>query len=380
VSGWQHKDFDAVLTDVSAGNQKVLQSEFLSEGRYPIVDQGKQLVAGYTNNGALLCRSDLPVIVFGDHTRTVKYVDFPFCMGADGVKVLRPKIDADMRYLYHYLRHLRLTDAGYDRHFKYLKRSTILLPGNEEEQSRIADILDKADELRADRRAALAKLDTLTQSMFLGMFGDPASNPYRWEVRSLSELGIDFRYGTSNKSAANGILTLRIPNVVGGAIDLDDLKRVPVTPDELERLRLRRGDLLFVRTNGNADYVGRCAVYDPEEIRIRGFECDFIFASYLIRGRIPPNAISPIFLREFLSTGEGRRRLRRLGKTSAGQYNLNTKGLRSIKVMVPPGDLQQEFARRLGTVGVVRKSSESAAAKLDALFASLQHRAFRGEL
>ena len=83
------------------------------------MDQGKELVAGYTNDESRLCRAQLPVIVFGDHTRCFKYVDFPFCMGADGVKVLRPKIDADVKYLYHYLRQLRLTAGGYDRHFKY---------------------------------------------------------------------------------------------------------------------------------------------------------------------------------------------------------------------------------------------------------------------
>jgi type I restriction enzyme S subunit len=249
------------------------------------------------------------------------------------------------------------------------------------EQRWIAEILDKADALRAKRRAALAQLDAVAQSIFLNMFGDPATNPHGWHVRSLSEMGMEFRYGTSNKSAAAGKWTLRIPNVVGGSIDLKDLKRVPVTDNELDRLRLQRGDLLFVRTNGNPDYVGRCAVYDPDVVRDEGFDGDdFIFASYLIRGRIPHDSMSPVFLREHLATLEGRRRLRARSKTSAGQYNINTEGLGSIHVMMPPTELQRAFGRRLRGAEMVRRRSEIAAAKLDRLFASLQHRAFRGEL
>lgn len=249
------------------------------------------------------------------------------------------------------------------------------------EQQRIAEILDRADALRVKRRDALAQLDALAQSIFVDMFGDPATNPYGWDVSPLSDLGIEFRYGTSNKSSANGRFALRIPNIVGSVINLRDLKRVPVTDEEFDRLRLQRGDLLFVRTNGNPDYVGRCVVYDPDEVRNRGLDGDdFIFASYLIRGRISHDAISPIFLREWLATREGRRRLRRQSKTSAGQYNLNTQGLGSIRVIVPPPELQEEFARRLRTATVVRRITETTSAKLDALFASLQHRAFRGEL
>ena len=157
--GWRNEPFDAVIADESGGNVKTPQSEFLPAGRYAVVDQGKELIAGYVNDEARLCRARLPAIVFGDHTRCVKYVDFPFCMGADGVKVLRPKIDADVKYLYHYFRQLRLTEGGYDRHFKYLKRSSVVLPPLPE-QRRIAEILDKADALRVKRRAICLSCQT----------------------------------------------------------------------------------------------------------------------------------------------------------------------------------------------------------------------------
>ncbi len=295
----------------------------------------------------------------------------------------------DRSYLYHYFRVPRTVEKLLSEaqatgvphiNLGILKRFRVLLPPLPE-QRRIAEILDKADALRAKRRVALAQLDTLTQSIFLDMFGDPTLNPKGWKVRSLSEIGVRFRYGTSNKSAGDGKWTLRIPNVIGGSIDVDDLKRVPVTGDEFDRLRLEAGDLLFVRTNGNPDYVGRCAVYDPESINDAGFEGrDFIFASYLIRGRISGDSVAPTFLREYLTTREGRRSLRARSKTSAGQYNINTAGLGAIRVIVPPAELQREFVRQANNVAAIRRISETAAKKVDALFASLQHRAFRGEL
>jgi type I restriction enzyme S subunit len=380
MSGWRHEPFDAVVADESGGNIKTPQSEFLPTGRYAIVDQGKELVAGYTDDESRLCRAQLPVIVFGDHTRCFKYVDFPFCMGADGVKVLRPKIDGDVKYLYHYLRQLRLTEGGYDRHFKYLRRSSIVLPPLPE-QRRIAELLDRAEALRAKRRAALAQLDTLTQAIFLDMFGDPATNPKKWLMVPLRDLVSEFRYGTSTKSGLHGKPALRIPNVVDGNIDVSDLKLVPLEPREFERLRLVDGDVLFVRTNGNPDFVGRCAVFDRTSVVTSGLPTDaFVFASYLIRARLHTDQVTPAFLREFMLGPEGRRRLRARSKTSAGQFNINTESLGAIPVPVPAHSLQTDFAHRIAAVEHLKGSNRASLAELDTLFASLQHRAFRGEL
>ena len=93
IAGWSILPFSDVVADETGGNIKTLQSEFLSEGAYPIVDQGKELVAGFTDDPARLCKAEMPAIIFGDHTKCLKFIDFPFCLGADGTKVLRPIID-----------------------------------------------------------------------------------------------------------------------------------------------------------------------------------------------------------------------------------------------------------------------------------------------
>jgi type I restriction enzyme S subunit len=213
------------------------------------------------------------------------------------------------------------------------------------------------------------------------MFGDPTSNPKGWAILPLGEIVDEFRYGTSNKSEGVGKPALRIPNVIGGTLDLIELKTVPVDDAEFRRLRLEDGDLLFVRTNGNQDNVGRCAVFDRKLVEGTGYSPDdFIFASYLIRARFARTKYDPIFLREFLLSSEGRRQLKRLSKTSAGQFNVNTESLGAIRVIQPPILSQQVFRRSVDTVGKLRTRYSTGLEVMNLQFESLQHRAFQGEL
>ena len=107
---------------------KIKKSEYLPSGAIPVVDQSQDFIAGYIDDTERAYDGQLPVIVFGDHTCTLKYVDFPFAIGAEGTQLIRPTKDFDIRYLYYALRNLSLEHFGYQRHFKYLKTSTIFLP------------------------------------------------------------------------------------------------------------------------------------------------------------------------------------------------------------------------------------------------------------
>jgi type I restriction enzyme S subunit len=375
MSGWRHEPFDNVIVDESGGNLKTPQSEFLPSGRYAIVDQGKELIAGYTNDESRLCRAQLPVIVFGDHTRCFKYVDFPFCMGADGVKVLRPKVEADIKYLYHYLRELRLTDGGYDRHFKYLKRSTVALPPLPE-QRRIAAILDKADELRAKRRAALAKLDSLTQSIFLDMFGDPATNPKGWNLTPLGEISEvqgGLQLSSSRKSLPREVPYLRVANVYRGLLDLGEIKTLCATESEIARTVLFKDDFLVVEGHGNPEEIGRGALWD-------GSISECVHQNHLIRVRFDNRRIMPLYASVYLNSTGGRRHLLRSGKTTSGLNTINVSQVRATPTAVPPVDFQRQFCRQVGIVEHLRTSHTAALVKLDSLLGSLQHRAFQGEL
>jgi len=246
------------------------------------------------------------------------------------------------------------------------------------EQRHIAAILDQADALRVKRREALVQLDSLTQSIFIEMFRNELGNEMRFELRDLVE---GFRYGTSNKSGEAGYPALRIPNIMSGSFNLSELKTVEVDAVEFQRLRLLVGDLLFVRTNGNPDNVGRCAVFNPLAVSNTIFNpSEFIYASYLIRARLIKSKILPVVLQEYLSAGEGRQALRARCKTSAGQFNINTEGLGTVPIPNFPMPLQEAFVLRKQAIQRLKTIHSDALAQLDILFASLQHRAFNGQL
>ena len=161
-----------------------------------------------------------------------------------------------------------------------------------------------------------------------------------WETVRLNEVVSEFRYGTSKKSrdaAADGSLpVLRIPNVVSGAINLDGLKYAILEAKEQQRLKMAKGDLLFVRTNGNPQYVGRCSVFD--------LDLDAAFASYLIRARLVDRApLSPYVIGAAMGLPSLRSVLLSLARTTAGNYNINIANLRKIELPVPPIKKQKKF-------------------------------------
>lgn len=120
---------------------KLQTSDYLDEGTFPIIDQGASFICGYTDDADALWPYDLPVIVFGDHTRILKFVDFPFAIGADGTQCINPVPGLDARYLYYALQSLDLRGEGYARHFKLLKEKTIPVPDPSEQIEIAAQLL-----------------------------------------------------------------------------------------------------------------------------------------------------------------------------------------------------------------------------------------------
>jgi hypothetical protein len=154
------------------------------------------------------------------------------------------------------------------------------------EQRRIAALLDKADAIRRKRQQAIRLADGLLRSAFLDMFGDPITNPKGWPLVNAGDLFVRLDYGTSENCSetpsASALPVLRIPNVANGKVSCEELKYATLQEAEARKLRLADGDLLFVRTNGHPDFIGRCAVFE-------GVVATTLFAWYLI----PPCAYDP---------------------------------------------------------------------------------------
>ncbi|MCO5383520.1 MAG: restriction endonuclease subunit S [Methanosarcina barkeri] len=373
-TGWKKLPFEEVIADVSGGNVKTPQGEFLSEGRFAIVDQGKELISGHANEEKRLCRVDLPVIIFGDHTRCFKYVDFPFCMGADGVKVLRPKIEAEVKYLYYYLRHLHITDGGYSRHFKYLKQCEVVLPPLDE-QRKIVEILDRAEALQAKRRTALAQLDELIQSIYIDIFGDAVSNPKGWKRYPLKDCINHIQIGPfgsllhKEDYVFGGIPLINPMHIEDGNIVPDLNQSVTVQKHaELQLYQFQQGDVIM----GRRGEMGRCAIVRPEH---NGMLCGT--GSLFIRP--DESKATATYLQATLSSTTMRKHLEGLS-LGATLPNLNRGIVGELAISLPPLVLQFKFATRITAVEKLKAAHKASLAELYELFLSLQYRALRGEL
>lgn len=191
-------DFCEVFDDCTSRCKKIPKEEYLAEGKYIVIDQGQNIIAGYTNIEDGLFE-DIPAIVFGDHTRIIKYVDKPFFLGADGVKLLKSKIkDANYKYLYYVLSNAKIPDTGYNRHFKWLKEISLEYK-DVESQKKIVRTLDSVTKIIELRKAELSKLDNLIKARFVELFGDIIINDRLWKTDTWSNL-IKIVNGKNQKS------------------------------------------------------------------------------------------------------------------------------------------------------------------------------------
>lgn len=168
---------DAIAKNRGQKLTKLKTADYLHEGAFPIIDQGAAFICGYTDNAEAVWPYDLPVIVFGDHTRILKFVDFPFVIGADGTQCITPTADFDARYLYYALQSLDLRGEGYARHFKLLKEKSIPMPTLAEQQEfahQLASLEDAIDKAEAVTERLLTAKQALMSDLLSGRVRVPA--------------------------------------------------------------------------------------------------------------------------------------------------------------------------------------------------------------
>ena len=257
---------------------------------------------------------------------------------------------------------------------KDLKRVRFPLPPVAE-QKWIAVILDAADALRAKRREALAQLDTLLQSTFLDMFGDPVTNPMGWEERALGEMvqdGLRNGLSPSTKGTVDGeVLTLSA--ITHGRFDFAARKRARFDQQPSPSQQLRTDTFLICRGNGNRRLVGTGAYPDRSSKRV-------CFPDTMIGLAIDSRVVAAAYLRHVWRTRRVRQQIEGGARTTNGTHKVNQRLLSSIVFPVPPVTLQSRFAAVVESVEQQKTIQRAHLAELDTLFASLQSRAFRGEL
>jgi len=220
-----------------------------------------------------------------------------------------------------------------------------------EEQRRILEGL-QAVEITCIAQADALDSAFVTRTAFIEDFLSTTYN--QASVTPLGAYLLDLSYGSSSRSSydGNGYPILRIPNVLRGRIDYSDLQHIKLTDDEYERLALRKGDVLIVRTNGNPHYVGRSVVIDSLKSKT-------VYASYLIRIRSDVDLLRPAFLVEYLNAPSTRQRLRGEVKSSAGNYNLNIAGIKKQPICLPEPAKQDEVIFSLTDIDSAKAKLES---------------------
>lgn len=184
--GWKITVFDDCINKVKV-TTKLPTSSYKKEGTYPIVSQEKELISGYWDNAEDVIHSDIPLTIFGDHTMVVKYVDFDFVVGADGVKILQPKTFLLPKFFYYWVKSVDIPSRGYARHYRYLRENNVPIP-TIAEQERIVEILDrefeKIDALKANAERSLQQAKDLFQSALK----QELQTKEGWKTKTINEL------------------------------------------------------------------------------------------------------------------------------------------------------------------------------------------------
>lgn len=330
------KNFDEVFEDVTKRGTKIKTDEYRLSGKHQIIDQGQEQVAGYTDleDGVF---ENIPAIIFGDHTRIVKYIDKPFFLGADGVKVLRSRFqDANYRYLYYALKYVKIPNTGYNRHFKWLKESKIQYPCAEK-QEEIVSVLNGVSKIIEYRQQQLQKLDELVKARFVEMFGDlVVGNKIKTNRHKIGDIafvtklaGFEFTKYVQYKECGD-IIMLRGLNCKKGKLVLDDIKWIDkATSDLLPRSKLYYGDILMTY----AGTIGDVAMVDADD--------KYHLAPNVAKITLKEEAYNPIFLMHlFLYTNNYIMTF----ASKVAQASINMGKIRNLEYFFPDIDMQNWFA------------------------------------
>ena len=363
------EEFNSIFEDCTSLGTKIPKEDYLQNGKHIIIDQGKNFIAGYTNMEEGLFYN-VPAIVFGDHTRVIKYVDTPFFLGADGVKLLKAKIaKVNYKYLYYALKNVRIPDTGYNRHFKWLKQAKINFPILEI-QDKIVMILDKISLIIKDRKDEISLLDEIIKARFVEMFGNPEINSMKWNEQPLSEK-LDVLGGYAFKSEQfdeeQGIPVLRIGNVNAGYFK--SVNMVYWKEDEsLERYAIYPGDLVMSLTGtvGKDDYGNVCILgsdYEKYYLNQRNAKLEI------------KNGLDKVYLSQLLKFEGIKKKLTGISR-GVRQANIANKDILNLVVPIPPTELQNQFAEFVKQVDKSKIAVQKALDEAQTLFDSLMQEYF----
>lgn len=304
------------------------------------------------------------------HLGKVAFIDSDMDLAFGGfMGLIKPIINAKFLFLYltsnAFRKHLfRLTNGININNLKFSTLQDIALPvPNENIQQEIVAELDKINEIIEANRALLGELDSLAQSLFYDTFGDPITNPKGWQIYHFGDLATSINYGTSSPSKEGGrYVYLRMNNLTdNGYLDYSDLKYIDVSEEDFVKYSVEKGDILFNRTNSR-EKVGKTALFQEEH--------PMIIAGYIIRVRVNKELLNPVFAVRLMNMPETKGYLRKICRGAVNQVNINSKEMAAIPFLLPPLELQKQFASQVEAIERQKADIEATIAELQTLLDS----------
>lgn len=320
--------------DISNSDRFISRDEAYGKYKHFLCDNGDFIVAS----------SGIKVEYIDKKMGFIDKSMLPLCMNTSTIrfKVLNSK-ELNIRYFMYYLksRHFKLQlakqitgSAQLNYGPSHLKDMCIPIV-DIYIQNNIVEILDKIQNIIDTYEVKIEKLDILVKARFVEMFGDPIKNQKGWDIVTIGDIVTDVRYGTSKPAVDGGKYSyLRMNNLTAdGHLDLNDMKYIDISEDEIEKYIVRKGDVLFNRTN-SIDLVGKTVVFDLSE--------NMVIAGYIIRVRFNERLLPEVFA-QYMNLEALKDILRSMAKGAVNQANINAQELQSIKVYVPDIKLQEHF-------------------------------------
>ena len=362
-----------VCKEIFAGGdvpKSALSYEKTAEYNVPIFSNGEKNCGlyGYTNN-ARVKEPSITVSARGTIGYTAIRTE-PF-VPVVRLITLTPKSEViDLDYLFYATQNYKFEGSGTSipqLTVPILKKYKFPLP-EMSHQKAIAVKFEKLDQLISLRKQQLAKLDELVKARFVEMFGTFPANPFRWDTGKIQDVVSDVRYGSSRPAVEGGKYPyLRMNNITySGELDLRDTKRIDIPDSELDKCTVRRGDVLFNRTNSK-ELVGKTCVYNRDEL--------MVLAGFVIRVRVNERIRSEV-LSAFLNMDFSKRMLIGMCKTAIGQANINAKELQNIDLYIPPIELQDQFVTLKSKIDQQKQTVQQSLEKLELMKKALMQEYF----
>lgn len=349
------------------------------------MDQGRSLINGFVNDETKVINlNKKPIVIFGDHTRIIKWINFNFVPGADGTKLLMPKEFLIPRFFYYQLKSIDIKDRGYGRHFKILQESNFKVAPLAEQQEIVRQLdlmLAQVEQIKGRLDAIPAILKKFRQSVLADAVSGKLINQDFSSLGflKLESLILDSGNGLSKRKGDSGneVTVLRLADFKDAQRVFGNERSILLTEKELLKYKLLQNDILVVRVNGSVDIAGKFILHKDNEK-------DEAYCDHFIRLRIDQQKLLPEYLLYIAHEGSGRDYLVNSLSTSAGQNTINQASIKGLQLRVPEIKYQDMIIQTVEKLFKhsfkIEETVLSTQKRVNLLTQSILAKAFSGEL